>query len=385
VCVEQGGYGRINSVSCYCGDFADTDNALCSPSDGLFCYQGKCNANPICQIVQRVAGKQQVHAACVCGDDFTSGHPTCAAGEYCKQNKCSAHSLCDYQDGVRRDLDPHFGDDECVCGDDFASGHPNCVRGTPYCGNNICKSNPICPHQNGQVSEGPCWCGGGFGAGVACTGANPFCSEATCYPSKTCIVGDGSTISDEACACGPSDVVDPEFDKIEFIFGDSKFTPYCEIQKEYISANPKCEAYKDGKNASLFDIESCTCFLDNGSQETCESTKAIMEITYSNDYTISGNQLDTPTCELYSSRSDGRKNCVRSRNYPEPFHENDSCAVEFIKSGTLRVKDMKIESKMTIKEHKGPCPPSHPYLEKYGTSSSYWCYALPGNGEPYAK
>ena len=368
VCAHQDGE-TINSAACFCGDFTNT---LCAPHVGLYCQQGTCKKQPLCDHQDGLTANSE---ACVCGDTL-SGHSVCGSGQFCHQDTCKNEPLCDHQDGVTANTKA------CVCGNDFTSGHPTCTLSNEYCGNNICKTNPICPHQNGQVSEGPCWCGGGFGAGMACTSANPFCTMATCYPYKTCVYDEGSKIVDEFCSCGPHGSIDPEFDKIEFIFGDSKFSPYCEIQEAYISANPKCEAYEDGKELSLFDIESCTCFLDNGSEETCESTKDIIQITYSNDYTNSVNQLDTPTCELYSSRSDGRKNCVRSRNYPNAFDENDSCAVEFIKSGTLRVKDMKIESKMTIKEHKGPCPPSHPYLEKYGTSSSYWCYKNPGNIGP---
>ena len=106
-----------------------------------------------------------------------------------------------------------------------------------------------------------------------------------------------------------------------------------ECMNRCLNKNPNFRAFYTRHNGDYND--QCACAM---------SCDPLVPHTHYKGYHIR-EKIDTPTCELYSSRSDGRKNCVRSRNYPEPFHENDSCAVEFIKSGTLRIKDMNIESK----------------------------------------
>ena len=248
---------------CLCG----IDNELCGAN--TYCFDNKCSPTPVCANQNGVTANT---AACHCGDFDAS---LCGAGGYCLEGTCSPAPTCANQDGVTANTEA------CVCGDDFTSGHPTCPASQEYCGSNICKTTPICPHQNGQVAEGPCWCGGGFGAGSACDSANPYCARATCYPEKLCAYDEGEILNDESCYCGTQGSIEARFDIVENAFG-SKFQAYCELEEDTITHVPKCEDYTDDKDSALFDVESCMCYLDNGSKEICESTKDILEITYDN-------------------------------------------------------------------------------------------------------
>ncbi|MDA7838788.1 BspA family leucine-rich repeat surface protein [bacterium] len=333
VCSDQTG-NTANPFPCSCstGDLSATYRC----DGGKYCNAGKCKTMSFCA----VRDGKTLNGECWCGTSFNVGLE-CSDQQYCNNNSVRDTPLCNALDGVTELVS------DCLCSNSFENTGSNVCSAGQYCSktgsSGICKDTPICEFKDGIQPNDACWCGVGFGAGAACS-ANKYCLTDKCYEHPLCLNTDGTGLNPEKCYCSNTVMTTGLDSKGTFVFGNSMPKLYCDATEKLVFEAPYCPEYTDAlykSDPSLFDKEDCTCVLNNGTTETCRTTSSILSLLNAKD-----NDLDV--CEFYSSRTDGKINCVRSRDFGSgtTFRENDACIVQFERDGTLRIKSMAIESKI---------------------------------------